>query len=212
MLKMWMCFFCAPGEARAPAGCGPAVMLQAGRSLRACCHAQLLIVCSANCAQPEFWRAPPLASCRAICCASRPPSARAPTCCRQLQTDCPPPSLCRRTQDVPRPANPLPQVRKIGFTGSTAVGKLLMAGAAGTVKRVSLELGGNAPFIVFEDAGELVEAYLVAPDSYLRTQSSGVPPAGLVSQLGCFLLRTLCERFVFFLAGECVLPCRAWPK
>jgi acyl-CoA reductase-like NAD-dependent aldehyde dehydrogenase len=44
-------------------------------------------------------------------------------------------------------------VRKIGFTGSTAVGKLLMAGGASTVKRISLELGGNAPFIVFDDAG-----------------------------------------------------------
>lgn len=44
------------------------------------------------------------------------------------------------------------QVRKIGFTGSTAVGKLLMAGAAQTVKRVSLELGGNAPFVIFADA------------------------------------------------------------
>lgn len=43
-------------------------------------------------------------------------------------------------------------VRKIGFTGSTAVGKSLMAQAANTVKRVSLELGGNAPFVVFEDA------------------------------------------------------------
>lgn len=43
-------------------------------------------------------------------------------------------------------------VRKIGFTGSTAVGKILMAQAAGTVKKVSLELGGNAPFIVFDDA------------------------------------------------------------
>jgi succinate-semialdehyde dehydrogenase/glutarate-semialdehyde dehydrogenase len=43
-------------------------------------------------------------------------------------------------------------VRKIGFTGSTAVGKTLYAGAAATVKRVSLELGGNAPFIVFADA------------------------------------------------------------
>ena len=43
-------------------------------------------------------------------------------------------------------------VRKIGFTGSTGVGKQLMAGAANTVKRVSLELGGNAPFIVFDDA------------------------------------------------------------
>ncbi len=47
-------------------------------------------------------------------------------------------------------SNPL--VRKISFTGSTAVGKILMAQCAGTVKRVSLELGGNAPFIVFDDA------------------------------------------------------------
>ncbi len=45
-----------------------------------------------------------------------------------------------------------PTVRKISFTGSTAVGKQLMAQAAGTVKNVSLELGGNAPFIVFDDA------------------------------------------------------------
>ncbi|KAJ8633064.1 hypothetical protein MRB53_026400 [Persea americana] len=44
------------------------------------------------------------------------------------------------------------QVRKITFTGSTAVGKKLMAGSAGTVKKVSLELGGNAPCIVFDDA------------------------------------------------------------
>lgn len=43
-------------------------------------------------------------------------------------------------------------IRKIGFTGSTPVGKLLMAQAASTVKKVSLELGGNAPFIVFNDA------------------------------------------------------------
>jgi succinate-semialdehyde dehydrogenase/glutarate-semialdehyde dehydrogenase len=45
-----------------------------------------------------------------------------------------------------------PTVRKISFTGSTAVGKLLMAQCAGTVKKISLELGGNAPFIVFDDA------------------------------------------------------------
>ena len=43
-------------------------------------------------------------------------------------------------------------VRKLSFTGSTAVGKLLMHQCAGTVKKVSLELGGNAPFIVFDDA------------------------------------------------------------
>ncbi|WP_275099745.1 NAD-dependent succinate-semialdehyde dehydrogenase [Sedimenticola hydrogenitrophicus] len=45
-----------------------------------------------------------------------------------------------------------PLVRKLSFTGSTAVGKLLMAQCAGTVKKVSLELGGNAPFLVFDDA------------------------------------------------------------
>ncbi len=45
-----------------------------------------------------------------------------------------------------------PLVRKITFTGSTPVGKLLMKQAAGTVKKVSMELGGNAPFIVFDDA------------------------------------------------------------
>jgi succinate-semialdehyde dehydrogenase/glutarate-semialdehyde dehydrogenase len=43
-------------------------------------------------------------------------------------------------------------VRKVSFTGSTAVGKQLLAQGAGTLKRVSLELGGNAPFIVFDDA------------------------------------------------------------
>ena len=43
-------------------------------------------------------------------------------------------------------------VRKLTFTGSTAVGKKLMAQCAGTLKKLSLELGGNAPFIVFEDA------------------------------------------------------------
>jgi succinate-semialdehyde dehydrogenase/glutarate-semialdehyde dehydrogenase len=45
-----------------------------------------------------------------------------------------------------------PLVRKLSFTGSTETGKALMAAAAGTVKKVSLELGGNAPFIVFDDA------------------------------------------------------------
>src|SRR4029077_8237935 len=45
-----------------------------------------------------------------------------------------------------------PIVRKLGFTGSTEVGKLLMRQCAGQVKKVSLELGGNAPFIVFDDA------------------------------------------------------------
>jgi succinate-semialdehyde dehydrogenase/glutarate-semialdehyde dehydrogenase len=45
-----------------------------------------------------------------------------------------------------------PKVRKLSFTGSTPVGKLLMKQCADTVKKVSMELGGNAPFIVFDDA------------------------------------------------------------
>ena len=45
-----------------------------------------------------------------------------------------------------------PIVRKLAFTGSTEVGKTLMAQCAGTVKKVTMELGGNAPFIVFDDA------------------------------------------------------------
>ncbi len=49
-----------------------------------------------------------------------------------------------------------PDIRKVSFTGSTRVGKLLMAACAPTLKRLSLELGGQAPFFVFEDAGALL--------------------------------------------------------
>ena len=45
-----------------------------------------------------------------------------------------------------------PIVRKLSFTGSTEIGKLLMEQCSGTVKKMSMELGGNAPFIVFDDA------------------------------------------------------------
>jgi succinate-semialdehyde dehydrogenase / glutarate-semialdehyde dehydrogenase len=55
-----------------------------------------------------------------------------------------------RTIGAEMTASPL--VRKLTFTGSTEIGKQLMAQCSGTVKKLSLELGGNAPFIVFEDA------------------------------------------------------------
>jgi len=58
-------------------------------------------------------------------------------------------------------------VRKLSFTGSTPVGRLLMAQCAPTVKKVSLELGGNAPFIVFDDA-DLDEAVAGAIASKYR--------------------------------------------
>ncbi len=54
-------------------------------------------------------------------------------------------------------------VRKLSFTGSTGVGRMLMQQCAGTIKRVSLELGGNAPFIIFDDADiDLAVAGLMA--------------------------------------------------
>jgi succinate-semialdehyde dehydrogenase/glutarate-semialdehyde dehydrogenase len=59
--------------------------------------------------------------------------------------------------EIGRALTSSPLVRKLGFTGSTEVGKLLMAQCAGQIKKVSLELGGNAPFIVFDDA-DLEEA------------------------------------------------------
>ncbi len=55
-------------------------------------------------------------------------------------------------KDIGREMTSNPIVRAISFTGSTAVGKLLMAQCASTVKKIGLELGGNAPFIVFDDA------------------------------------------------------------
>jgi succinate-semialdehyde dehydrogenase/glutarate-semialdehyde dehydrogenase len=60
-----------------------------------------------------------------------------------------------------------PVVRKLSFTGSTEVGKTLMAQCAPTMKKLSLELGGNAPFIVFEDA-DIDAAVQGAVDSKFR--------------------------------------------
>jgi succinate-semialdehyde dehydrogenase/glutarate-semialdehyde dehydrogenase len=55
-------------------------------------------------------------------------------------------------QDMGRELTTNPTVRKLSFTGSTGVGKILMQQCASTIKKVALELGGNAPFIVFDDA------------------------------------------------------------
>ncbi|SDE74178.1 succinate-semialdehyde dehydrogenase / glutarate-semialdehyde dehydrogenase [Kordiimonas lacus] len=59
---------------------------------------------------------------------------------------------CSQPAEVAKALTDHPDVRKLSFTGSTRVGKLLMRNCANTVKKVSLELGGNAPFIVFDDA------------------------------------------------------------
>jgi len=57
-----------------------------------------------------------------------------------------------RTSEIGEELTSNPTVRKLTFTGSTPVGKKLMAACSATVKRTSMELGGNAPFIVFDDA------------------------------------------------------------
>ena len=58
----------------------------------------------------------------------------------------------QNTVEVGEALTSSPQVRKVSFTGSTGVGKLLMKQSADTLKKLSFELGGNAPFIVFDDA------------------------------------------------------------
>ncbi len=59
---------------------------------------------------------------------------------------------CKDPSEIGQVLTSSPLVRKISFTGSTRVGKLLLKQSADQVKKVSLELGGNAPFIVFDDA------------------------------------------------------------
>ncbi|KAJ2725982.1 hypothetical protein GGI07_000910 [Coemansia sp. Benny D115] len=73
------------------------------------------------------------------------------------------PCSAENTPEVGAELTTNPAIRKVSFTGSTAVGKMLAGQAAGTMKKVSMELGGNAPFIVFEDADlDAAAAALVA--------------------------------------------------
>lgn len=60
--------------------------------------------------------------------------------------------ICGSASEIGSELTASPKVRKLSFTGSTEIGKLLMSQCAQTVKKVSLELGGNAPFLVFDDA------------------------------------------------------------
>jgi len=69
--------------------------------------------------------------------------------------------------DIGKELTSNPIVKKLSFTGSTEVGKLLMAQCAPTLKKLSLELGGNAPFIVFKDA-DIDKAVQGAIDSKFR--------------------------------------------
>jgi succinate-semialdehyde dehydrogenase/glutarate-semialdehyde dehydrogenase len=79
-----------------------------------------------------------------------------------------------------------PVVRKLSFTGSTEVGRLLMAQSAPTIKKLSLELGGNAPFIVFDDADvdAAVDGALIA--KYRNTGQTCVCANRILVQAGVY--------------------------
>ena len=79
-----------------------------------------------------------------------------------------------------------PTVRKLTFTGSTEVGKKLMAQCAGTVKRLSLELGGNAPFIVFDDADLDAAVQGALASKYRNTGQTCVCANRLLIQAGVY--------------------------
>jgi len=74
-----------------------------------------------------------------------------------------------RPQEIGSELTTHPYVRKLSFTGSTAVGKLLMQQSATTVKKISLELGGNAPFIIFADADLATSIKGVVASKYRNT-------------------------------------------
>ncbi|MDP9008926.1 MAG: NADP-dependent succinate-semialdehyde dehydrogenase [Pseudomonadota bacterium] len=79
-----------------------------------------------------------------------------------------------------------PAVRKLTFTGSTEVGKKLMAQCAGTVKKLSLELGGNAPFIVFDDADLDAAVQGALASKYRNTGQTCVCANRLLIQAGVY--------------------------
>src|SRR5260370_34521197 len=70
-----------------------------------------------------------------------------------------------------------PIARKISFTGSTGVGKQLMRGAADQVKRISLELGGHAPFIVFPDADPEIGAKIAVTGKFRNNGQVCIAPS-----------------------------------
>ena len=96
------------------------------------------------------------------------------------------------------------RVRKLAFTGSTDVGKLLAAGAATQMKRVSLELGGHAPFLVFEDADPVHAAKGAAAVKFLNTGQACICPNRFFvhRSIAQPFINTLRERFAALKAGN----------
>lgn len=96
-----------------------------------------------------------------------------------------------------------PRVAKFTFTGSTAVGKMLAAACMGTVKRVSLELGGNAPFIVFDDADLDAAVEGAIASKFRNTGQTCVCANRILVQAGIYdrFARALAERVEKMVVG-----------
>ena len=101
-----------------------------------------------------------------------------------------------------------PKVRKLTFTGSTAVGKRLAQNAAPQLKRVSMELGGHAPFIVFDDADPVHAAKGVSLVKFLNTGQACISPNRIFVQRGVVesFLGTLQSRIEKMRAGDGMDP------
>jgi len=97
-----------------------------------------------------------------------------------------------------------PKVKKLTFTGSTVVGKKLAQVAAGQLKRVSMELGGHAPFIVFDDADPVHAAKGASLVKFLNTGQACISPNRIFVQRGIIdvFLATFSERVTRLNAGN----------
>jgi succinate-semialdehyde dehydrogenase / glutarate-semialdehyde dehydrogenase len=97
-----------------------------------------------------------------------------------------------------------PVVRKLTFTGSTEVGKLIASKAADHVKRVSLELGGHAPFVVLDDADPVHAAKGAAAVKFLNTGQACICPNRMLVQRGIAdqFIATMTDRFNALKAGS----------
>jgi succinate-semialdehyde dehydrogenase/glutarate-semialdehyde dehydrogenase len=101
-----------------------------------------------------------------------------------------------------------PKVRKLTFTGSTAVGKKLAQAAAAQLKRVSMELGGHAPFIVYDDADPVHAAKGLSLVKFLNTGQACISPNRIFVQRSILapFLETLHERIAKMRAGDGMDP------
>src|SRR6201999_868202 len=110
----------------------------------------------------------------------------------------------RRPAEASAPLLDSPVVRKLTFTGSTEVGMMLAARAAATMKRVSMELGGHAPFLVLDDADPVHAAKGAAAVKFLNTGQACICPNRLFVQrsIAPAFLETLESRFRGMKAGN----------